>query len=347
MSGKQQTDKWIVSIKGQILNGQKHPGWSLTAEDNSGDAANIVAEYIIDGTTVKIGSGRLASVVNDVIDHFAQWAPKKDGPGISVDKFTQYGLWELRAPTTFSLQGQLFGPQVTAALPLEAIQNLFVMARKTKKRNDILTTFDRVIVRMHLVEAAHLKGPNGVHFGLQDGDLTDDFLGFLSMVTSYAKGADSVTPTVGPKMILPIMARTDHATIYSQISSKLSGSHSCPSLYSIIRLCAMYTGDGTNHLDDKWQMDGVHPQDPVNIEQRISDESSDILRVMKFSWDNDERGTANRKSSLLVKDWIDGLQHQNVDLLVDKDRTIDGQIGKLRKLRKDGRRLFGSGANIG
>lgn len=89
---------------------------------------------------------------------------------------------------------------------------------------------------------------------LTSEDLTDDLLGFFSMIVSYAKGAGSNAPGESSKMIIPIMPRTDFVTIYGQISSKLADQLHCDTLFNIEQILAMYKGDGTDTLDDAYNL---------------------------------------------------------------------------------------------
>lgn len=71
----------------------------------------------------------------------------------------------------------------------------------------------------------------------QKSSLTDEALGFFSMVVSYAKAADKLTPENGLKHEIPIMPRTDFATMYKTfIKDDLTktGISPCTSLVNIV-----------------------------------------------------------------------------------------------------------------
>lgn len=72
---------------------------------------------------------------------------------------------------------------------------------------------------------------------IKANDITDEFLGYFSLLTAYCILAESSDPKEGPKRLLPIMPRTDFVTQYTKfIEPKLKDqlSDKKTSLYDII-----------------------------------------------------------------------------------------------------------------
>ena len=60
--------------------------------------------------------------------------------------------------------------------------------------------------------------------GIDGSKVTDDVLGFCSLVLSYAKAAsNALLPDQSPKLFLTFMPRTEFNTIYQQVKSKIQG----------------------------------------------------------------------------------------------------------------------------
>lgn len=66
-------------------------------------------------------------------------------------------------------------------------------------------------------------------------DVTQDMLGFFSVVLSYAKSSDKLKDNQSPKHLTSIMPRTDFTTMFNLIR------HSVPvPLYPLIKILACY-----------------------------------------------------------------------------------------------------------
>ncbi|KAL9104901.1 MAG: hypothetical protein Q9163_000218 [Psora crenata] len=74
--------------------------------------------------------------------------------------------------------------------------------------------------------------PNGI-----DGDkVSDDVLGFLTLVLSYAKAAKEVLrPDQSPKLFTSFMPRTGSNNIFQQVKSKI-----CGDLFKLLKVLACY-----------------------------------------------------------------------------------------------------------
>ena len=75
--------------------------------------------------------------------------------------------------------------------------------------------------------------------GIDGSKVTDDVLGFCSLVLSYAKAAsETLKPDQSPKLFLTFMPRTEFNTIYKQVKTKIPGD-----LFNLFNSLACYTLD--------------------------------------------------------------------------------------------------------
>ncbi len=73
--------------------------------------------------------------------------------------------------------------------------------------------------------------------GIDASKVTDDVLGFCSLVLSYAKAAsNALLPDQSPKLFLTFMPRTEFNTIYQQVKTKILGD-----LFTLFNSLACYT----------------------------------------------------------------------------------------------------------
>ncbi len=102
-------------------------------------------------------------------------------------------------------------PQVTAPMPLEAISDLFSQA-KSGEPSSLLPAKDRRGKMTFVRKGFFQTKPNN----MSPADVTNDVLGFLSLIVSYAKVAAPQVEDESPKLLTPIMPRIDFTTIYNQ-----------------------------------------------------------------------------------------------------------------------------------
>lgn len=132
--------------------------------------------------------------------------------------------------------GLKWAMQVTAPLPLEAISDLFSKA-VTGGSSALLPSIspDRGVVSV--TKEFFQANPNGI----SSDSVTDDVLGFFSLVLSYAKGAKEEDEDTSPKEIISIMPRTDWTNVFNQVKADVPGT-----LYDVVKIVACYkrSGDG-------------------------------------------------------------------------------------------------------
>lgn len=144
--------------------------------------------------------------------------------------------WTITSPTIGGAAGEReWALQVTAPLPLEAIHDLFRIA-VAGGSSPLLPQSDaqRGMGMVYVTKDFFQANPNGI----SSDSVTDDLLGFLSLVISYAKGAGYVLPGFSPKTIISIMPRTDWTNLFKQVESAIRGS-----LYDIVKILACYNSD--------------------------------------------------------------------------------------------------------
>ena len=122
-------------------------------------------------------------------------------------------------------------PQVTVPMPLEAIQELIstVVGDQTPT-SPLLTANGHVLVKKEFFGKYEIK----------DENLTDDVLGFFSLVMSYVKADWDFGTSGSPKQLTNIMPRTDFTTIYTQLRGKIQGGI----LYEVCKELACFKDDG-------------------------------------------------------------------------------------------------------
>jgi hypothetical protein len=137
--------------------------------------------------------------------------------------------------------GVEWGPQVTAPMPLEGVYSLMLEQRKDPTEPNILEGYNN---QMDLDGNGFLVVVTQAYFAsntnnIDKSKVTDDVLGFCSLVLSYAKAA--ATPLAmdeSPKLRTTFMPRTEFNTLYQQVKSKIPGD-----LFSLFNSLACYKTD--------------------------------------------------------------------------------------------------------
>jgi hypothetical protein len=129
-------------------------------------------------------------------------------------------------------------------MPLAAIHDLFGKAKKQGQKHALLPDeHQRSRERMVWVNKNFFQSnPEGN----KASGMSAEALGFLSLVVSYAKSADiqRANPDISPKILTPIMPRTNFATIYHDISSGIKGD-----LYTLIKTLVCYQNDDGDSVE--------------------------------------------------------------------------------------------------
>lgn len=174
-----------------------------------------------------------------------------NGQRVVILQGSTYGPWTISTPNSPNPRSTLqfiWYSHVTAPLPLQSIQDLIVKAVALEE-NWLLPhaptedfTYSVLGKNFIAVKRSFFQSPA---IGINPNHVTDDMLGFFSMVLSYAKHADDVDSDSSPKYLLSIMPRTDFTTIFNTLRRFVPGTYypnnwRPGSLYSLIKILACY-----------------------------------------------------------------------------------------------------------
>jgi len=157
------------------------------------------------------------------------WDPSR-GNSVSIAD-SKVNDWEIVLPEGIGeVSNFRWGPQVTAPMPLESISYLFSQA-KSGKSSSLLPSLANRNGRTFVRKEFFQTKPNN----MSPANVTDDVLGFLSLIVSYAKVAAPQVEDESSKLLTPIMPRTDFTTIYNQVKPAIRGP-----LYNLVKILACY-----------------------------------------------------------------------------------------------------------
>ncbi|KAL8895447.1 MAG: hypothetical protein Q9207_008169 [Kuettlingeria erythrocarpa] len=297
------------SSKGKMVGGRQGKNWKLTADTTLSIAGRLVAEYILDGTQIKLGAGTATEAASLVANDFTSWDPSAamDDNGLDVEDST-CNPWSVVSPDRGGAANSLqWALQVTAPLPLEAISDLFDKAVK-KQTSALLPDIAPERRMVHVSNDFFQSNPNGI----SSDAVTDDVLGFFSLVMSYAKGARQESSDTSPKEIMSIMPRTDFTNIFSMLEAEVTGD-----LYDLVKKLACYRNSG-----DTLEIDERFCSGPINDPQPNGQMDRQAFTVSSPN---------GQSQSCTVQEWIKSIQDKaSPDRLSELDQVIDGSIGGLK-----------------
>ena len=126
-------------------------------------------------------------------------------------------------------------------MPLEGINELFSIAvsdpPKPSKLVPLADTRRKHNVKfmIHVTKEFFQASPNGI----TPDTVTEDVLGFFSILISYIKGARRFYDDQSPKMLISIMPRTGFAALYEQVRDRIPGR-----LYDVVKMVSCYRNEG-------------------------------------------------------------------------------------------------------
>lgn len=120
-------------------------------------------------------------------------------------------------------------------MPLEALYSLMkeqkAISDPLDKKRNILDGFGRDGLTL-VTKDFFQSSPNGI----DASTVTDDVLGFCSLVLSYGKiAANKLKPDESPKLYMTFMPRTEFNTLFEQVKSKIPGD-----LFDLFNILACY-----------------------------------------------------------------------------------------------------------
>ncbi|CAD6576350.1 MAG: hypothetical protein ASARMPREDX12_007855 [Alectoria sarmentosa] len=302
--------------KGQQVGDRGGDNWQLTSDTTSEIPGRLSAEYILNGKTIKIGTGAASAAAAAVSSDIIAWNPYSGMPNNQWNiEGNKCNPWAISSPSTGNGAGDFsWSTQVTAPLPFEAINDLFAAALVNPVTSPLLPSFRSSMNIVSVTQQFFQSSPNGI----SPDRVKADVLGFLSLVISYAKKATPTSPpnymTRSPKFTVSIMPRTEFVTLYAQVKSSLPGTGT---LYNLVKILACYKNDMDDvELDPQFCGGTVAAPEPNSYMDGIG-------WCLKNTDTNDQ-------DCLTVEDWMTSIASgSSPDKLTQLDGLIDGQIGGL------------------
>jgi len=122
------------------------------------------------------------------------------GNSFSIDT-SPVGNWQVTLPASAAGNAQIvWQPQVTVPMPLEAINALFAKAYTNPETSQLFGNVNPINNLVWVTRDFFQSGPGGI----TSATVSDDVLGFFSLILSYAKAAT--------KQLTSIMPRTEFVT---------------------------------------------------------------------------------------------------------------------------------------
>lgn len=200
--------------------------WSPTAELAGGAESGVqrlTPEFIVHGPDVmqRPGTGQgvklddanagvLARIGKDIQDFLMSWTASSS-KSLRIKGYESAGTWEANNVT--NMEFKYWGLQVTAPVPLSSLYQILPMLTEgelLKITSPLIFRAERLVK----VQQQDLPADIALHQALPQGLALDALLGFLSLVTTYLKGAKTDTSGQGLKHVVSIMPRTDFTTMW-------------------------------------------------------------------------------------------------------------------------------------
>ncbi|KAI0151819.1 hypothetical protein GGR57DRAFT_503747 [Xylariaceae sp. FL1272] len=311
------------ALKGKELSPQGYNGgsqtyWVLTAELSR---TNLMTEIIVSGQKNKLGSPASTLIGKEIVDYMTGWFqfwkviknrnPPADSYALVNGNPGGTDPWVVNWNVPIGDPLYSFQPQVTAAMPMEGVLQLLSDAKADVKTN-VLINHDLPYNKKIIV----LTKKDFMGFAtIRPADVTDEFLGFFSLLTTYCVVASEGDRVNGPKRGLNIMPRTNFLTMYNMFArDKLQEAFAnSQSLYSIVRtVAALHSARDIQDLRFLWK--------PEDLRNDVSE-----------NWPEKDlnRETGNLAVKLFL-DTLQGLNTRQLDLLMLMDKMVrHGQIGGL------------------
>ncbi|KAL8724634.1 MAG: hypothetical protein Q9166_007844 [cf. Caloplaca sp. 2 TL-2023] len=204
--------------------------------ETGGPGITLIPEAIVDGTKNMVGERQTKGIGEEIFQFFSHWSPcRAKECKVNIKGFDKFNPWIVKWPKDEPLDPAKlgFGPQVTTAMPLEGLLEI-LRDTKDKKENPLASKFTRNGDKITILKKDDFKPFDKI----KSEDITDEFLGYFSLLTSYCVVAKYNDPKKGPKRSLPIMPRTDFVAQYVQFVEKKLEAQFCDgktSLYGIVQ----------------------------------------------------------------------------------------------------------------
>ncbi|KAL9113589.1 MAG: hypothetical protein Q9227_002327 [Pyrenula ochraceoflavens] len=339
---------------------QEHEGknWKLAAGTCDGQKGALAMEYVTDGLKCKLGTYAARDAVDELSSDIREWYTSRSTQSEIPVQLLRKEKGEESVPNPCNpwiakpakpFDQVKWSPQVTVALPLEAIWRVLLQSKYLRAGFD--PPDQSPWPNVSIADPRHVQGQEIVHvtkdfFRAKPNGMgvetPDEVKGFLSLILSYVKSAHPLGPGKQLKRLLWITPKTDFVGIYQSLraDSKIQGS-----LFDLVSILVCYdlrlrrslcTGavEVTPRIDTNFCSGTLSkPKLTANLGQ-LGDLEHSPRR--KFSASRAESPT--KYMTATVKEWIDSIQRppksgpdDGLDKLSAMDRTLDGSIGTLGK----------------
>ena len=150
----------------------------------------------------------------------------------------QCKTWEIKGPGEDLWKQIQWQYQITAPMPLAAINGLFKQAKAVMTNNPLVGgTRNKKENMVWVNKDFFARNPQGN----EEKTVSEDILAFFSLVLSYVKpnGKNPSTLDKSAKNLSPIMPRTDFLTMYQSVKDKIKGDD----LYELVKQLTCYTNE--------------------------------------------------------------------------------------------------------
>ncbi|KAK1139628.1 hypothetical protein N8T08_000565 [Aspergillus melleus] len=327
---KKCNDENTFALKGKEVKNRaskRRKDWALTVDTTDGKGGQLSGEYILNGKKIKLGSGRAGKAADEVANDFTKkWKPHKGKKGsgpVTIRHATpkQCHKWDLAKPVNEAMIPMVeWQYQVTVPMPLGAINDVFRKAHLGEK-SPLLSDFKPASKQRMIWVNENFFQANPEGNSLDN--ITPDTMGFLSLVVSYAKNAQSRSnPEISPKMLTTIMPRTDFASIYKDVKSTIKGD-----LYNLVSVLLCYKNGANDKVefdDSMCDGDAKNPKPKKNINE---------MTEIHMKGENPKTKKKD-EPRVRLKEWMEKLP-KGQDLLAEGDAVIDNQVGGLKSAHEE------------
>ena len=208
-------------------------------------------------------------------------------------------------------------------MPLESLLEI-LRDTKDKKDNPLASKLTRNSEKITILKKDDFK-PFGK---IKSEDITDDFLGYFSLLTSYCVLAKANDPREGPKRSLPIMPRTDFVAQYIQFVEQKLEAQFCDgktSLYDIVQQVSgrdgnlagerfSWTPGSRREIDEKWN----------GMEDDLKTGTLQVEKFLNYIQGYDKKVGEQLNQMDLIKLMDRSMRHSQIGNLNDRMETVLG-----------------------
>ncbi|KAL8714481.1 MAG: hypothetical protein Q9225_006573 [Loekoesia sp. 1 TL-2023] len=204
------------------------------------------------------------------------------------------------------------------------LKGLLEILSDTKEKKPLASKFGRNYDKIRILKKDDFKPFDKI----KSEDITDEFLGYFSLLTSYCVVARLNNPTEGLKRSLPIMPRTDFAAQYRQFVEQKLQAQFCDgetSLYDVVQKVSgrddklakekfRWTPGIRRNIDEKWK----------GMEDDLKDRRLEVEKFLNYIQGYDKKADEQLDQMDLVKLMDRSLRHGQIGSLNNRMETVLG-----------------------